>query len=215
MAARRIATVDRDGVPAPAAPAPRPLGGLDPVARDMQRVLDSHRIEQIELEFRTPHAAIRDSAPGQHLLGPARDQARIVRRRLAGPGLERLADEDQRGDGRPRIHEARSEVRDQRHVPRLHRLDPQSRPIETDPALEDRWTEPGSGETHVVPLAPQAAGAEIHHLDPSITDEGLDVGQVLELQHGEAPDVARSAAAAPAALRGRCAYSMKRGVNVA
>ena len=178
-----IATMQRNVVSVAAGSAvPIGLIRIQTIRGMIDPAVESHVIEDVELELRPPQAAVGNPAVPQVSLGADGDVARVVGKHLVRIRFQRRADEAQGGCFPERVDESAGQVGYQNHITRFDAFQPDRRAIEANSAFQDSRRKLAGGDSKVVPASPQVTKFEIDQPDGVFVDKALDL--VEKLEHG-------------------------------
>ena len=149
---------------------------VDVVVAEVLRLIEAQRVEDVELDLRTPERRVGDAGRWEELFGLLRDVAGVARVRLARDRIEDVADQVERLHLEDRVDERRGRVRDQEHVALVDVLEPSDRrAIEPDAVAEEPLGELLDGDRKVLPRAGHVDEAQVDDLDLLVFRELQDL----------------------------------------
>jgi hypothetical protein len=141
------------------------------------RGLEAQRVEDVELDLRTPERGRGDATLGEVALGLARDIARIAAVRLAAARLDDIARQDHRRDLERRVDIRRGRIGHQQHVRLVDVLEAaDARAVEADAVDEQVLAEILDRDAEVLGLSGEVDEAQVDDQDAGLTRQRQDVG---------------------------------------
>ncbi len=142
---------------------------VDVVVAVVRALVEAERVEDVELDLRSPVRGVRDARRRQVRFGLARDVARIAAVGLARDRVDDIGDDVHRLHVEDRIDERCARVEDQQHVALVDRLETADRAaVEADALSEQPFRELLDRDGKVLPRAGQVDEAEVDDLDPGL-----------------------------------------------
>jgi len=150
--------------------------GVDVVVAEVLRLIEADRVEDVELDLRSPERGVGDPGRGEERLGLLRDVARVARVRPPRERVDDVAYEVQRLDAQDRIDERTVRVRQKEHVALVNVLEAADRrAVEADAVDEEALAELLDRDREVLPRPGQIDEAKVDDLRLGLFRELQDV----------------------------------------
>ncbi len=156
---------------------PDALVGIDVVVALVGVLVETDRVEDVELELRTPERRVGDARAEQVFLSLSGHIARVATVVGKSDRILDVADHRQGRNLERAVHEGATRIREQEHVALVDLLEAaDARAVEADPLLEERLGHLANRDAEVLPASEQVSETEVDHLDAELFRVADDFG---------------------------------------